>query len=528
VTDQGRPVEDAPLQDAELDTAARRALWDLAVDAAGVGTFDLDLVTGALVWDDRLLELFGYDRATFDRTLESFNRRVHPDDLPRVLTALQDAIDTCGTYEAEYRVVRPDDTLWVRARGRALCDASGSAVRVLGAAYDTTELREGEARISRVLETMSAAFYSLDRQWRFTYVNAEAERLLGSSRSDLLGGNIWELFPAAVGSEFERNYTRAMATGEAAVFEAYYPAPLDGWYELRAWPSPDGLAVYFLDVTERRASLARATLLSEAAAELSDTLDPQEAVARLARIVVPALGDWCIVTLVDSDADPAEWRRALRDVGSCHADPDMQQVLEDYAARRIESAHDGAYLAQVMRTGKPIVVEHPDRVRRRHVLTDDTTRDLLRQLRAAGAVVQPMRARGRILGLLSLCWHDRAEPRPADLATLAELADRAGLALDNARLYDQQRRLAEGLQRSLLTEPPEPNHLQVVVRYEPAAQSAAVGGDWYDSLLQEDGATVLAIGDVVGHDADAAAAMGQVRGCCAGSPPPPERGRRRS
>jgi PAS domain S-box-containing protein len=348
VTDHGRPVEDAPPEDAELDTEldteARRALWDLAVDAAGVGTFDLDLATGALVWDDRLIELFGYDRATFDRTMEAFNRRVHPDDLPRVLTALQQAIDTCGTYESEYRVVRPDGTLWVRARGRTLCDADGRAARVLGAAYDTTDLRDGEARISRVLETMSAAFYSLDQQWRFTYVNAEAERLLGSSRNDLLGGNIWELFPAAVGSDFERNYTLAAETGEAVVFEAYYPAPLDGWYELRAWPSPDGLAVYFLDVTERRAALERATLLSEAAAELSDTLDPQEAVARLARIVVPALGDWCIVTLADHEADPAEWRRALRDVGSWHADPGMRPVLEEYAARRIESADDGAYL----------------------------------------------------------------------------------------------------------------------------------------------------------------------------------------
>jgi serine phosphatase RsbU (regulator of sigma subunit) len=83
--------------------------------------------------------------------------------------------------------------------------------------------------------------------------------------------------------------------------------------------------------------------------------------------------------------------------------------------------------------------------------------------------------------------------------------------LDNARLYRQQRGLAEGLQRSLLTAPPEPDHAQIVVRYVPAAQAAQVGGDWYDAFLQPGGATVLVIGDVIGHDTQAAAVMGQIR-----------------
>src|SRR5205085_1795578 len=83
-------------------------------------------------------------------------------------------------------------------------------------------------------------------------------------------------------------------------------------------------------------------------------------------------------------------------------------------------------------------------------------------------------------------------------------AARAGFALDNARLYNDQRALAEQLQRSLLTEPPEPDHVQIVARYEPAAEAAQIGGDWYDAFLQRDGAAVLVIGDVVGHDYTAA------------------------
>ena len=75
-----------------------------------------------------------------------------------------------------------------------------------------------------------------------------------------------------------------------------------------------------------------------------------------------------------------------------------------------------------------------------------------------------------------------------------------------------ERALSDRLQRAMLTPPPEPDHLHVAVRYRPAAVGARVGGDWYDAFLQPDGATVLVIGDVVGHDSDAAAAMGQVRG----------------
>ena len=80
----------------------------------------------------------------------------------------------------------------------------------------------------------------------------------------------------------------------------------------------------------------------------------------------------------------------------------------------------------------------------------------------------------------------------------------------------QQAQLAEALQRSLLTDPPEIARAAVVVRYVPAAEAARVGGDWYDAFLQRDGSAVVVIGDVVGHDTAAAAAMGQLRGLLRG------------
>jgi serine phosphatase RsbU (regulator of sigma subunit) len=126
-------------------------------------------------------------------------------------------------------------------------------------------------------------------------------------------------------------------------------------------------------------------------------------------------------------------------------------------------------------------------------------------------------ARGQTLGALGLfSREDRGPLSQADVDTAVEIGRRAGLALHHARLYSQQRDLADALQRSMLTDPPEPDHMHIVVRYVPAAAGAEIGGDWYDAFLQPDGATVVAIGDVVGHDTRAAAAMGQVRGLLRG------------
>jgi serine phosphatase RsbU (regulator of sigma subunit) len=126
-------------------------------------------------------------------------------------------------------------------------------------------------------------------------------------------------------------------------------------------------------------------------------------------------------------------------------------------------------------------------------------------------------ARGQTLGALGLFNREERGPLSQDqVDTAVEIGRRAGLALHHARLFGQQRALADALQRSMLTEPPRGGEFEIVVRYVPAAAGAEIGGDWYDAFHQQSGATVLAIGDVVGHDTRAAAAMGQVRGLLRG------------
>ncbi|HEY4626188.1 MAG TPA: SpoIIE family protein phosphatase [Blastococcus sp.] len=493
---------------------SQRLRWDLATDAAGIGTFDWDLTTGRLTWDDRLIAMFGFGPERFGESIEAFNARVHPDDRRRVAEALSGCIHTGGEFQVEYRVVLPDGTTrWIHGRGRALRGEDGRTARVLGAAYDTTGERAGELRVARVLEAMPAGFYSLDREWRFTHVNAEAERLLGRTREELLGRVLWEAFPAAINSIFEDSYRDAVRTGLPVSFDAHYPAPLDGWYELRAWPNPDGLAVYFLEVTERRRiqeqaerAAQRLAILAQVSAELAGTLDAQAATGRLPRLVVPALADFCIVTVIEPDGHP-------RDVGSWHVDPASRMILERYREVRLDAMPVTAPVSVALYTGEAATFGGDDVL---DLLPPGRARELLGLLAPVTEVALPLRARGRTVGLLTLFYADGHTPTEDDVAVAQDVADRAGLALDNARLYSAQQQLAEGLQRSLLTEPPEPDHAEIAVRYLPAAEAARVGGDWYDAFLQPGGSTMLVIGDVVGHDTEAAAAMGQLRGLLRG------------
>ena len=104
--------------------------------------------------------------------------------------------------------------------------------------------------------------------------------------------------------------------------------------------------------------------------------------------------------------------------------------------------------------------------------------------------IVPLRARGETFGALALMnCGDRPPHTEMEIATAVEVARRGALALDNARLYGRQLKVAETLQRSLLTPPPQPDHLQIAVRYRPAASHQQVGGDWYDAFQQPDGAT---------------------------------------
>ncbi|WP_346774845.1 GAF domain-containing SpoIIE family protein phosphatase [Cellulomonas sp. IC4_254] len=253
------------------------------------------------------------------------------------------------------------------------------------------------------------------------------------------------------------------------------------------------------------------SLVSAVASGLGRTMDADEAVERLARLLVPAVADWCLVTLVEDDESRAP-RRRLRDVGWWHADPARRELVAAYARERIGALVPGSMLMRAIDSGEVVHVHDAAVEALDRVLAPGPARDLVERLAPTSLTVAPLKSRGRTLGAVTLFNGPGRPPlAPDEVASVVEVAATAALALDNARLYRRQRDVAATFQRTLLTAPVEPEHMQVVVRYQPAAEAARVGGDWYDAFMQHDGGTMLVIGDVVGHDVEAAALMAQLR-----------------
>ncbi|MDB9349813.1 GAF domain-containing protein, partial [Nodularia spumigena] len=114
-----------------------------------------------------------------------------------------------------------------------------------------THEQAAKTQITNILESITDAFFALDQDWRFTYINSQPERLLQKSKNDLLGKNIWEVFPALVETKFYHEYHRAIAQQVSVEFEEFYP-PLNSWFSVHAYPSRNGLSVYFQDITEKQ------------------------------------------------------------------------------------------------------------------------------------------------------------------------------------------------------------------------------------------------------------------------------------
>ncbi|MGY1618684.1 SpoIIE family protein phosphatase [Geodermatophilus sp. SYSU D00691] len=253
-------------------------------------------------------------------------------------------------------------------------------------------------------------------------------------------------------------------------------------------------------------------LLADVGQVLSDTVDISAQIDELTSLVVPALGDWCWLVVTDEQG-------RLHEMATGHRDPARRAEVDEYVRSMLAGATEEASPHRVSRTGRPVVMPVIEQEYLERILPDPALRELFARLGAVSSAIVPLAGRGQTLGALGLLnGPDRGPHSAAEVDTAIEVGRRAGLALQHARLFVQQRALAETLQRSMLTAPPEPDHSEIVVRYVPAAAAtgAEIGGDWYDAFLQTDGATVLAIGDVVGHDSRAAASMGQVRGLLRG------------
>lgn len=270
-------------------------------------------------------------------------------------------------------------------------------------------------------------------------------------------------------------------------------------------------ALLFAAEQEARAEAEKARdrleFLAQASEVLASHLDYHETLSRVADLAVSRLADWCSVELVDED------RRVPTTVKVAHVDP-ARVALAQELRRKYPPAPDTATgMMAVIRTGEPLLIPVVTDDMLVAAATDDEHLAAMRELALSSVMIVPLVARGRILGALSLIAAESGRVYDDDdLALATDLAHRAAVAIDNARLYAERSQVAEALQRSLLPpSAPQIPGLDLAVRYRPVGHGAEIGGDFYDVFEAQEGSWVVAIGDVCGKGVAAADLTGLAR-----------------
>lgn len=376
------------------------------------------------------------------------------------------------------------------------------------------ELERTRAHMEQVVTGTRDAVLSKDLQGIITTWNPAAERLYGYTAEEAVGRHVSFLIPDELKSDVQK-ILGSVRRGEAIdTYETRRVRKDGSMIDVALTISPIGspghglygASVVARDITEERRRRSAREFLIAATRDLDASLDPAETAANIVAQAVPALAEVCIIDFIREDG-------MLGDSVAASAIPGAAEELERIR-REAPLDPDGTHpVAQVLRADEPMIFH--DLARREVIETYALTEEHQAFVDDTGyesAAVVALVARGRQIGALSFL-HARANVRytPEDLEFLAELGDRAALALDNARLYQERDAIARNLQRGL--RPPRPakvEGLESSVIFEAAGRGIEIGGDLYDVLPTEDGCWVL-VGDVAGKGSEAAGVSVAVR-----------------
>ncbi|WP_377270320.1 SpoIIE family protein phosphatase [Peterkaempfera sp. SMS 1(5)a] len=298
------------------------------------------------------------------------------------------------------------------------------------------------------------------------------------------------------------------------------PGPLPGPRE--NVPSPAGSArgpAHLLPLLNTGPGGEQFALLSEAGGQVGTTLELDTTARELCRVLVPRVADFACVDLLDGLLSDAELPQeqpdddtTLRRVALAHNDTAggwEHELAEDSLLAMPRSTPTGLAL----QSNQPVLVPTIGAELAEEYAAALGGPGLVPLVTGRSMLVLPLAARGTVLGILKLLrLPDRAAFDESDAAPLRELAARAALSLDNARLHRAESKVATTLQRSMIpTRPPRIPGVQVAHRYMPGNRRAQVGGDWFDAVQLPGSRVALVVGDVMGHGLHSAAAMGRFR-----------------
>ncbi|MEU6211546.1 MULTISPECIES: SpoIIE family protein phosphatase [unclassified Streptomyces] len=411
-----------------------------------------------------------------------------------------------------------------------------SAVLVFAAdAHAARRIRGSSAVWDGLFARSPVGIGILDTQLRFLQVNPALEAMNGMAESAHVGRRLAELLPEVNAGEMEEAMRQVLDTGEPVLDRRRTGrTPADPDHD-RVWACsyvrvedpggrPIGVIASLLDVTdqerdhtEAEAGRRRLALLNEASSRIGASLDLERTAQELADLAVPHLASAVTVDVLDSLARGNEPGMgltggvALRRLGRAPLTGSaVTQVLAPLG--RTLTFPSTAPYTQALAARQPFLIAHLDAQAVASAARHTPRPAQLVEIGVHSFLMVPLIARGLVLGVATFYRTRPHGPFGSDDVTLAsELAARAAIGIDNARLYHHEHETAVVLQRSMLPQhvTPPPG-IEIAHRYLPASDVNEVGGDWYDVLPLSGGRAALLMGDVMGHGIAAAAVMGRL------------------
>ncbi|HEV2878145.1 MAG TPA: SpoIIE family protein phosphatase [Candidatus Eremiobacteraceae bacterium] len=375
------------------------------------------------------------------------------------------------------------------------------------------ELAEATARFRSFGESIPFGVWHCDADGRVIYMSPSFLQLVGMTLEEVRQGG-WLSNVVPEDAERVRAAWRDRHAWDGVWEDEYRIKGVDGkMYAILcrglSVHDSDGHVVGWtglnLDLTERSHARDQMRFLVEAGRLLSMSLDPSTTLERVANLTVPRIADWCIVETLQDNGE-------LQTVSLTHADPTKLESLRELRGYPRDT-DDSRGALKVLRTGESEVYEDIDDKLLQAAARDERHLALLRSIGMRSAVVVAMRARDRVLGVMTLV-HAESGRRftPEDVRLVEILAARAALAYDNARNYSKEQRVADTFQRaSLPMSLPQLPGIHLNATYLPGAAESEVGGDWYDAFLLPSGQLAISIGDVAGKGLRAAVSMASTR-----------------
>jgi|GEM_PF-501682 len=367
------------------------------------------------------------------------------------------ALNGSSVSDEIHRIRRPDGTrVLISINASPIRDSSGAVTAAIVTFADVTEqevareaLRLSEDRYRTLTESMPVAIYSADPEGRCDFVSEHWMRFTGLAADAMLGDGWMEVIHPDDRERVAHAWREAITTGQPFE-EEYRVRRADGvyrWHLDRARPVRDASRTirawvgHSVDIHDQRLIAEREQLLADVGRELALSLDLRETLERVAACAVPNLGDICIVDIVNEDG-------SVQRVAAAHADATKADLLSAVMDLGPRHEHDNP-ISRVLRTGKSEFVA-TDAARNIEVLGDDpVVRELASAKSVSSYMVVPLRAHGEVLGTLSFVNTDSGRKLGPEQLTLAEeIADRAGLAMANARLFAKTEQTAAKLAAS--------------------------------------------------------------------------------